>query len=180
VLRTVLTAALSLGTTMVVGLALAATGLGFRTGTGASGMFAGCLLFAAAAVRHRRSPAWPPILPRPRWHWFAAVPAALLCGVLVVQIGATVRYRPAGSWYTELALAGETGHDATVVVDSRERGTLDFRYEERVDGVVLYTTGFALAPGERRQFTVSRAGAVRIEIRLYRGDDNTPYRYLIF
>jgi Protein of unknown function (DUF1616) len=179
VLRVVLAAALSLGTTMAVGLAVAASGLGFRAGTVAGALFGCCLLFAAGTWRHRGlRRGRMPTLPRPGWHWLAAVPAVLLGILLVVQVGAAARYQPAR--YTELALVQETPLAATVAVDSREAGPVGYRYEERADGVVRHTVRFALAPGQRRQFAVSRAGAGRIEVRLYRGDDGTPYRYLVF
>jgi hypothetical protein len=114
--------------------------------------------------------------PHPRWRWLAAAPAVALGVVLAVQLHG---YRAAGSWYTELAVVGETGSGATVVVHSRERHTTGFRYETRAGGAVVQTARFSLAPGERREFTVSRADRGRVEVRLYRADDRTPYRYLV-
>jgi hypothetical protein len=105
----------------------------------------------------------------------AAIPAVLLAGVMAVRIVDVVRYTPADGYYTELSVRSGAGRSA--VVHSRERDPTRFRLEERVDGVVVQTAMFTLGPGQRGDvglLTSSAAG--RVEVVLYKMDQDAPYR----
>jgi uncharacterized membrane protein len=176
-LRAVLIGPLSLAATTLAGLGVAAVGRGFRPVLVCAAVLAQCLLLAAVSIgrRYRAEPGspgfWRPAV-RPRWAWLATLPAVVLTGVLVWQVVETARWRSPESYYTEFA----TADAGAVMVHSRERTAVDFRFEVRLDGQVLQSIEFRLAPDGRRLFPVPETG--RTEVRLYRDGRTAPYRHL--
>jgi hypothetical protein len=176
-LRVVLSVALSLATTMLVGLVVASTRLGFGAGTVWAGLLAMCVPLGVVTVIRRPSKRLARFTPRIRWrHVLAGAPALALTVLLVVAIAAATRYRSTDSYYTELA-AHRSGSATVVVVASHERHSVRYRYEERADGGVSRTERFALRPGQRVQFAVSGPTG-HVEVMLYRDDVSGPYRRL--
>jgi hypothetical protein len=184
VLAAVLTVALSLGAAMLVGLGAAATGR-LEPAWVAVGLACLCLVFGGVALVRADAHAdeelaadgdGEPDPDRPRWRWrygLAALPVAALTALLVVQIGLAVRHRTVDSYYTELSV--DPGRPV-VTVRSFERDVIEYRYEERVDGLLVRASRFTLAPGQRADVTVSGDESARVELLLFRGDESTPYR----
>jgi hypothetical protein len=185
----VLVNTLSLAATTTVGLAVAASGAGFRPLPVGGALVAMCLVLEGVAfVRRNPVPALPgssPYLRRARLvPWpvaFASIPALVLTLLLVVQVAGAARYRSADSYYTQLSLepARAPGAAASVVVSNRERTVSAYRYEERIGGTLLRTRYFTLEPGEARTLAApSRPADAHVEVRLYRAGESTPYRWL--
>jgi uncharacterized membrane protein len=176
-LRVVLSIALSLVTTMLIGLVVASTRLGFGASTVSAGLLAMCVLLAVVAAIRRPSKRLARSMPRIRWrHVLAGVPVLVLTVLLVVAIVAAARYRSADSYYTELD-ADRSGGGTVVIVACHERHSMRYRYEERVDGGVSRTERFALQPGQQVQFAVSGSTG-HVEVTLYRDGLSGPYRRL--
>jgi hypothetical protein len=108
----------------------------------------------------------------------ATFPSLALTVVLAVQVTTYIRHRPAGSYYTELSVVADGG-SPTLRVDSGERSAENFRCEQRLDGVLVRQDRFALRPGRKIMLPVTRGGAGRVEIRLFRGTEASAYRRLI-
>jgi hypothetical protein len=181
----VLTVPLSLATCATVGLVVAGTRHGFHPVLVVAGLAAACLLLACIATvrRYRRQDrrvrsagfgVGPIGSLRPRVWWLAAVPTLALSAFLVVQLAAATHHRTADSYYTEFAVEG-----SDVVVRSREREAVHFRYEASQGGVVVQSAEFNLRPGEQARFALYPAPGARVEARLYRAGAGTPYRRLI-
>lgn len=176
VFGTALAVPLSIATTAAVGLLLAGAGWGFEPrliGWLLAGFCVPLSVVAALGSRGGRALRWS-LRPRTARHWWAALPALALTAFLAVQVVAATRNRAADSYFTEFALSGS----GSVLVHSRERGTTRYRYEVRVGGGVRQSAGFTLRPGERREFRLDLSPDERGDVRLYRADDQSPYRRL--
>jgi hypothetical protein len=165
---------LSIAATAVVGLVMAGAGWPFEPGPVAWWLAAACVPLALGSAWARWGARVRPVtVPNPR-HWWAAVPALALTALLAVQVVAATRHRAPDSYYTEFAVEPS----GSVLVHSRERATTRFRYEVRVGGEVRRSAGFTLRPGERREFPLGLGPDERADVRLYRADEQTPYRRL--
>jgi hypothetical protein len=107
--------------------------------------------------------------------WLAALPAVALTLVLVAALVDVTRSRPAESYYTELALEPP----GTVTVHSRERSSMDFRFEVRVAGTLTEASEFELQPDQRRSVQLSSVEGAVVEVLLYRAGGEAPYRRLM-
>ena len=179
-LRAVLTVVLSLITVMAVGLTIGLARLGFGAATVAIGLLIACVAIAAPTLMRRH----PESMTRPRLrlrrfssrYALAALPAAALTVLLIVQIAAATHRRGPDSYYTELGL----GPSATVTVHSLEKGATSYRYVVRSGGSVRASVRFSLRPGEHRTFILpSSPSAGRLDVLLYTGTHSAPYRRLI-
>lgn len=181
---------LSLVATMLLGAVAAAFGLGFTGGRMAllSAALSSALGLAAlgrtgpgrapaTAAAVPSGPAGAPTWFRP-WVALAALPAIALSAVLAVQVTAYVRDRPGASFYTELSVVA-VGDPAMVRVESRERSSESFRCDQRLDGVLIRQDRFTLEPGRSILLPLTRSGAGRVEILLFRGAEASAYRRLI-
>jgi hypothetical protein len=179
---------LSLVATMLLGAVAATFGLGFtgsRMALLSAALSAALGLAAlgrtgpgrvpAAAARSR--PAGASMWFRP-WVALAALPAIALTTVLAVQVTAYVRHRPAASVYTELSVMAVGGPEM-VRVESRERSSVSFRCDQRLDGVLMRQDRFTLEPGRSILLPLTRSGAGRVEVLLFRGTEASAYRRLI-
>ena len=179
---------LSLVATMLLGAFAAVFGLGFTGGRMALLSAALCSALGLAALgRTGPGPATAAAAPSgaagaPTWFrpWvaLAAIPAIALSAVLAVQVTAYVRHRPAASFYTELSVVA-VGGPAMVRVESRERSSESFRCDQRLDGVLMRQDRFTLGPGRSILLPLTRSGAGRVEILLFRGTEASAYRRLI-
>jgi hypothetical protein len=165
---------LSIAVAAVVGLVMAGAGRPFEPGTVGWMLAAVCVPLAFGSAWARRGGRPRPVTVPSLRHWWAAVPALALTALLAVQIVAAARHRPPDSYYTEFAIEPS----GSVLVHSRERVTTRFRYEVRVGGEVRRSAGFTLRPGERREFPLALGPDERADVRLYRADEQTPYRRL--
>ena len=186
-----LAVALSLVATMLLGAVAAGFGLGF-TGSRMA-LLSAALSAALGLAAFRRTDldrGGPPTATAtatestrgPRWFSpsvaLAAVPGLALSAVLAVQVTAYVRHRPADSYYTELSVVA-VGGPAAVQVNSRERSSVNFRCDQRLDGVLVRQDRFALHPGRSIRLPVTPAGAGQVEIQLFRGTETSAYLRLI-
>lgn len=163
--RLVVAVALSVVTTMAVGLVTAAT-VGVDGVSVALGLGAVCLaLTLVGLVRADRR--WPPVRSRP---WPARRLVILLPLVLVAAAFAAVALRAAGgpsaTGFTELAVEPQ-GNGLVAVATSHEHATIGFRYQVLVGGRTARTGAIALQPGERRELTLPAPHGRRLEVRLY-------------
>jgi uncharacterized membrane protein len=186
-LRALLTAALSLATTMLVGLVIAVVRLKFDATIASLGLLIACVCLAGAALARamrradgeedvvgsarRRRVTWPYVL--------ASLPALALTVLLATQLVGALHHRVADSYYTELGVGPSQGRESTILVRSLERKSMDYRYELRIGNTVAQSTRFSLQPGQRRQFTLLKPSVGRIEVRLFLGEQRSPYRDVI-
>lgn len=175
--RAALTLGLSLAATILVGLLLHVTGLGFAAATWAIALpavtVAGCLV---SAVHGRRiaDGAWIPSAPgRPSWAGAAFALAGLLAVTAVVLSRESAQERQGETYFTELAIVPDAqSGDLSVDVTSRERDPRRYLLRFFADGdqIVGSNRTVTLEPGETERLDLlvpAAAAQSGLEARLY-------------